>query len=331
LIILGYKEHGYSALAEFRFHFISLVIPFYCLSARLSGEEWLRFSCRVFWLIALLVVPVIAISLTEGARPFSPGHRILSASTHLWLLISLILLMVPGLVAKGFVEKFIAWLVGGGYIFLILSDAHRSVWLASAAILITILVLGHDEFRALRIITALLCLTIVPLLIFVLIEGETAISEFIVSRTNAFLAPSADATASWRMRIWGAAWEVIKANPIMGIGLGRYSDDVWLLLDSPPKGPNLHNFYISLLLKGGVVLAVLYGWYMVNLGWAFVKLRKDVAPRWHVVFVLGLASLFGMLVFQIAYGVSGVFMLFVGALLAFVLASNRVNGEPNQS
>ena len=331
LIVFGYQQNGYSALAEFRFQFIALFIPFYCLCARLTAEQWLRFLHRLFWIIAVLVVPLVAMSFIDGARPFSPGHRFLGAETHLWLMISVFLLFVPGLVRKDFGESVIAWLIGGGYVLLILSDAHRSVWLTAAAFLITILILGHDEFRTVRIMIALLCLTIVPLVVFIVFEGETSISDFIVSRTSAFFAPSADPTAGWRMQVWGAAWQIIKANPVMGIGLGQYSEDVWLVMGSPREGASLHNFYVTLLLKGGVVLTVLYGWYVLSMGWAFVKLRKDVSSHSHRFFVLGLASLVGMLAFQVAYGVPDEFMLVIGGLLALLMAGNQVNGKGFQS
>ena len=117
----------------------------------------------------------------------------------------------------------------------------------------------------------------------------------------------------------------------MGVGLGQYSEDVWVLLENAPPGVSLHNFYLTLLLKGGVILTVLYGWYVLNLGSTFVKLRKDVAPRVHAIFPLGLAILAGMLAFQIAFNISEDLMLFTGVLLALVLANIREDGQGIQS
>ncbi len=113
----------------------------------------------------------------------------------------------------------------------------------------------------------------------------------------------------------------------MGIGLGNYFVDVWLLLTGQPEGPSLHNFYITLLLKGGVVLTVLYGWYVFSIGWAFIKLRKNTASRSDAFTTLGLAILVGMLVFQIPYGASTVLMLFIGSLLALGLVNIRENSQ----
>lgn len=331
LIGLGYEEYGYSGLAEFRFQFIALFIPFYCLSARLSVQQWVGFLRWTFWLSALVVAPLVAISVIEGARLFSPSHRILDAGTQIWLMISLFLLAVPGLISRGLVQSLIAWLIGGGYVFLILSDGHRSVWLASLSILIAIWFLDRGEFRRLRIIAALLCLTVLPLIAFVVLEGETGISEFVVSRTTAYFAPSEDGNARWRLWLWGGAWKIFTENRIMGIGLGNYYGDVWLLLTGEPEGPSLHNLYITLLLKGGLVLTVLYGWYVFSIGRAFIKLRKDTTPRSDAFTTLGLAILVGMLLFQIPYGVSMVLMLFIGSLLALALASIREIGQGIQS
>jgi O-antigen ligase len=109
----------------------------------------------------------------------------------------------------------------------------------------------------------------------------------------------------------------------MGIGLGSYYDDVWLLLTGVPEGPSLHNFYITLLLKGGLVLTVLYGWYVISIGRAFVKLRKNAAERSDAYTTSGLALLIGMLLFQIPYGANTYLMIFIGSLLALVLANIR--------
>ena len=330
-IVLGYKEHGYSALAEFRLQFITLFIPFYCLSARISVEKWVSFLRWTFWLSALVAVPLVAIAVSEGARLFSPWNRILDANTHTWLMISLFLLAVPGLVCRGFYQSLIAWIIGGGYVLLILSDGHRSVWLASAAILITICFLGNSEFRRLRIIAALLFLTVLPLIILVGFEGQTAISDFIVSRTGAFFSPSQDGTARWRLWLWGGAWKIFMENPVMGIGLGSYFDEVWIILTGKPESASLHNFYMILLLKGGVVLAVLYGWYVYSICWTFTKLRKDASPRSHTFNTLGLAILVGTLAYQIPYGPYVVLMLFIGSLLALALASHRENAQGIQT
>ena len=113
----------------------------------------------------------------------------------------------------------------------------------------------------------------------------------------------------------------------MGIGLGSYFGEVWILISGEPEGPSLHSFYISLLFKGGLVLTTLYGWYVLSIGWAFIRLRKNVEPRFDAFITLGLAVLIGALVFQIAYGVSLVLMVFTGALLALGLADIRENGQ----
>jgi O-antigen ligase len=327
MIVMGYMAHGYSAVAEFRGYFLVLFIPFYCFSARLSADEWVEFLRRSFWLSALVIVPHVAIAISEGARPFSPGHRFLDAETHLWLAISLFLLWIPGLIRRGVYQSFFAWLIAGGYCLLILSDAHRSVWLMSLTVLLTIWFLDRGEFRKLRIVTVLLCFTVVPLVAYVLIEGQTAISQFIVSRAGAYISPEQDATASWRLWLWQGAWEIFMKNPVMGIGLGTYYDDVWRLLTGVPKGPSLHNFYITLLLKGGIILAILYGWYVLSIARTYIHLRKKVAGRWDVYTTLGIALLIGTLVYQVPYGASLYLLVFTGSLLALGLASIRENAQ----
>lgn len=329
-IVFGSIENGYSALAEFRRIFIVLFIPFYCLSVRISAERWTIFLRWFFWLSALLVLPLVAIAVSEGARLF--GGRMLSANTQIWLMICLFLLAVPGLICRGLLQSLIAWIIGGGYVLLILSDAHRSVWLASAAILITVCLLGNSDFRRLRIIAALLCVTVLPLIVFVVFEGGTAISDFIVSRTQAYFAPSQDGTASWRLWVWGAAWKIFAENPIVGIGLGTHYDDVWTLLRGRSGGgPSLHNFYMTLLLKGGLVLTVIYSWYVYSICSAFAKLRKNASPRSHTFNTLGLAILVGTLVYQIPYSPNTALMLSLSSLLALALASHRENADGIQT
>jgi putative inorganic carbon (hco3(-)) transporter len=70
-----------------------------------------------------------------------------------------------------------------------------------------------------------------------------------------------------RLNLWAATWELIKENPIAGIGFDAY----WVAINRYHRASGelvpreAHNDYLELLASGGVIGAVLAAWFMIAL------------------------------------------------------------------
>jgi O-antigen ligase len=67
-----------------------------------------------------------------------------------------------------------------------------------------------------------------------------------------------------RQQIWSSTWQVIKANPVFGVGFGAY----WVSIDEfsdrsgQLKPYAAHNDYLDILASGGLVGLALAGWFV---------------------------------------------------------------------
>ena len=67
-----------------------------------------------------------------------------------------------------------------------------------------------------------------------------------------------------RLQIWRATWELIKANPMMGVGFGGYWAAIAEHHDSSGEftPQQAHNDYLELMASGGPIAIILAAWFM---------------------------------------------------------------------
>lgn len=111
------------------------------------------------------------------------------------------------------------------------------------------------------------------------------------------------ATAVFRLNLWQASLEMVRQQPLFGVGLdnflyayrGRY------ILDAAWQEPNLnhpHNIFLDLATRLGLLGLLAGGWLFVNLGQQLQKAYATVTAEWQPVVV----GLIGTLAAILAHG-----------------------------
>jgi protein involved in polysaccharide export with SLBB domain/O-antigen ligase len=98
--------------------------------------------------------------------------------------------------------------------------------------------------------------------------------------------------------IWQDTWIMIKANPVIGVGIGAYATafPVYTLNDGSLIVPWAHNDYLQILADGGVIAGLLAIWFVVA---AFRSVIQGLYSRdaWYAIFSLGTGgAVFSLLV-----------------------------------
>jgi O-antigen ligase len=70
-----------------------------------------------------------------------------------------------------------------------------------------------------------------------------------------------------RAEMWAATWQVIKANPVAGVGFGGFEPAVTEFYDASGNWTlqQAHNDYLELLASGGVIAALIALWFVFAL------------------------------------------------------------------
>ena len=176
--------YGISAPGEFRFRYLILVIPFYvALYFLLNTRER---NSQNFCFFAPLIFPFYVFPLLGSLKGwvFGANENRLFPLIFLWelcMLFCLSFLQCVQTISNG--RKILLWLIAIPVFVVLLVDGHRSVWLASGVIIITLIALS--EMKVTKYLWML-----IPLFLFVIfIASQLGISifDFIAERTVAFL------------------------------------------------------------------------------------------------------------------------------------------------
>jgi O-antigen ligase len=136
-----------------------------------------------------------------------------------------------------------------------------------------------------------------------------------------------------RLEAWGILWEIIKLNPILGVGPANYYFYTPLFnILGYSVSFNSHNNYVDIVAQTGLAGLACFLWFAWELGWIIWRLRNqmpDGFPRAYVYGALGgfvatLASgMLGDWVLPFVYNVglegfraSGLAWMFLGAVIA---------------
>ena len=322
-ILRNVYKYKIASFGEFRYTYITLILPVYIVYFFSSEEDRIRlfkFSIFTSLILTLLCIPIIGFLKNWNI------HIILDPDKGRFLPSSLSLGLFYGLMGLIFGEKYgilklsgnKKYLISSAAIFLIFIDGHRSVWLSVIVIfLILFLIRLKNERILLR--RKLIVLTIIVVSIF-LISSCSNISKFVSQRLIVFTNPELDPNANWRLLNWSFQIERFFHSPIIGEGFGSYwgfniyKNDIWIMP---------HNLYIMILAKLGLVGLILY--LFIN-GRIFIILKnsfRNYLNKNHnqaALVLLALICLIGANVYAIAYPIDPRYSwLFIGLGLAAVL------------
>ena len=318
--ILRYKI---SAFGEFRYTYITLILPIYIVYFFPSSDERIRlfkFSIFTSLILTLFCIPIIGFLKGWDIHPIlDPDKgRFLPSSLSLGLFYGFVGLIIGKKYGVFKLSTYKIYLISSLAIFIILIDSHRSVWLSIMIVFVVLYLIKRENKRILlrRILPAF---TIIAVL-FILISGWTDISKFLSERLLAFTNPEQDPNAKWRLLNWSFQIERFFHSPIIGEGFGGYwglniyKNDIWVMP---------HNLYIMILAKLGIVGLILYMGINIKI---FITLKNSINSfltnnrQQAAVIILAIISLIGANVYAIAYPVDPRYSwLFIGLGLAAVL------------
>ncbi len=311
--------YGISAPGEFRFRYLILVIPFYV--ALYFSSEYERKKLVKFLLFASLIFPFLCLPFIGFLKGWVFGaneNRLFPADISLGIMYAFLLLFFAMRANYLQWKKILLWLIAIPVFVVLLVDGHRSVWLASGVIIITLIALS--EMKVTKYLWML-----IPLFLFVIfIASQLGISifDFIAERTVAFFNPEDDPTATWRLAIWAVQLEKFLSFPFLGEGFGGY----WKIY-IPELGQELdvspHSLYVQTLVKTGVIGLGLYlvlVWKSLKQMFDWRKIQDYVLHPEYALVLVGIITIFAGHSYFIAYAFDYYTMFYAG--LGFAVVNN---------
>jgi O-antigen ligase len=202
--------------------------------------------------------------------------------------------------------------------FLIIIDSHRSVWLVSVAVGVTLFWIKEINYK--KMMNHALIITFAGIIFFfltqqfIMLRLQTNLVDFVVERASDLIKidESYNNNVSWRMVQWKAQMAKFYASPIIGEGFGGYWGFSGMRGD---LGVQPHNLYVQTLVKLGIVGMLFYTIIIVKLFYRFkcsiekckIKGDSDIP-----ILILGIIVLIVSHVFYVAYSFEYYSLLFIG-------------------
>ena len=268
---------------------------------------------------ATLVFAVLCLPLIGGFKGWGIGplSRYLSAASSFAMALAVIWL---GLSLKYRVDVrygVVLWAFVPVSFVLIFVDGHRSVWLACAVVLLTLVMIGELRIERAWSWGVALSLAAIAALLAAQAVGLDPLRYF-TSRAGAFVDPYGDRTSAWRAYVWRAQLVASWRTPLVGQGLGGY----WSVYVPELNGTvtaSPHSMYVQTLVKLGAVGLGLHR--AVALG-VFTTLKRalgrfdQLCGADRVLVVMAVAVVPASLAFQSVYAVEMGSMIWLGLGLA---------------
>jgi O-antigen ligase len=301
-VLRNLGTYGVSAPGEFRSRFLILAVPAF-VGLCLTSEPHRRIAAKLLFAVSvpyvLLVTPFIGVVKGWGIGPES---RFLPAASALGMIYGLIWMLVARgekvvRVAPTMVVLLLVPCIG-----LLFADSHRSVWLATIAIVGVLIV--TKEIRLGRSWMWFVAGVLLLIGIVAAVSAAAGISwiDYVATRLKAVTDPLQDQTAAWRIYVWEAQLAGIKAHPIVGQGFGGYFDAYVPELDQRTDiFP--HSLYVLSAVKLGLVgLGVLLftGYAAVRTMWRKLGTLEAPGPD-RVSVLMGLIALVALATYGVAY------------------------------
>lgn len=131
-----------------------------------------------------------------------------------------------------------------------------------------------------------------------------------------------------RIEMWQAAWQLIQTQPLAGSGLGAFEAAVTEYYDASGNWTlrQAHNDYLELLAGGGVVGALLLGWFVIVLLWQARRQLQVPDPFRRAVCVGALVGLSGVAMHSLVdFGLHLPVNALIGAALVVLATTPRVH------
>lgn len=250
---------------------------FYLVSATVKKPEQVRrliglgavvstVVCLIDLAYFVYVVSISPVAPIVEKFPFWPGKNMLGLLTVINASLAIGLLLTPGSASsKG---KGVAAFILIVNLALLAVTFSRSAWLALAAVCATLLFLRPKIF--------------VPLLAVALLAGIWLAPAGIKGRINS-AADFSEANVKERLRIWTSAAQMIRDDPLTGVGLGCFYKEYRTKYKMKKvrlkwAGSHAHNLYLHVLAETGVAglatLLLMFG-VMLRQGWRRFRLDAD--------------------------------------------------------
>lgn len=206
--------------------------------------------------------------------------------------------------------KYLGFIAISGIIISLIISQTRSSWISASIMLLVsfiLLMIFIGSLRKIWIISVTILIVYITALVMLLMvtdqEGilSTSIKERISTNPAAKNATES-VNANERLKIWSKTFELIKDNPVTGVGLGNWKIIIpqygteglaWANGKFVPDRP--HNVYLQILAETGIPGAILYFgmWLVIAIIAITVLSKKNYPDNKKILVVLMLAGLAG--------------------------------------
>ncbi len=246
--------YGLSALGEFRFRYLILVLPGYVGLFFPSAEERKKvFKSVVFLSLFFTLACIPIIGMLKG---WSVGFesRFLPSSISLGLVYGLLATYLGKKYGLLKLSNIYIWIASIPVGVLVLIDSHRSVWIVIGVVLLSLICL--KEIRLGKVFSWLVPLILAGIMVLLIVNSTGLdVVEYVKTRGAALVRPQEDRTGAWRIVQWEAQMSKFYSSPILGQGFGGY----WgFSAREGDIGISPHSLYVQTLVKIGIVGMLLY-------------------------------------------------------------------------
>jgi len=246
--------YGRSALGEFRFRYLILVLPAYITLFFPSAKERKKVFKSVVFLslfFTLACIPIIGM-LKGWLVGFE--SRFLPSSISLGLVYGLLAIYLGKKYRLLKLSNIYIWIASIPVGVLVLIDSHRSVWLVVGVVVLSLICL--KEIRLGKVFSWSVPLILAGIIVLLIVNSAGLnVGEYVKTRGAAFVSPQEDPTGAWRIAQWETQISKFYSSPVLGQGFGGY----WGFSERKGDiGVSPHSLYVQTLVKIGIVGMLLY-------------------------------------------------------------------------
>ena len=326
-IARNFDVYGLHTLGQFRYAYLILVVPAYMtLFLRRQADRGRTLTTLLAFSIGAPLVAAPLVAWINGWN-IGLGHRIFPSQISLGLLFAYAALLMAS--ERGLVKlpRPLVRALALPVAVLVISDSHRSVWLAALAMTAYWLLQGRVKAGTVTKMAAAGAAIVGVGVVAGAVRGVNILA-FVAARGAAIVSPAEDNTAAWRLQLWNANLRLWAGHPWAGTGLGSYytgnaAQDV-------PTTTVPHSTYVQMLVSlGAVGLALLLA--VIVLAFLVLRTARKLTLPDHpgldaTLVDIGLLVLVGAVAYALAYSVDAFSCLWMG--LALAAAAGVAAGPP---
>jgi O-antigen ligase len=319
----GYPKYGFSAIGESRWYVLILLYYFFILFSFDHKDDVPWFLKWISLFISMMIIGRFVFFFFFNDNVLRAGYlalRFINAAETL-LVAYLFIFLFLFLLNRKNISDILFYTVSFVLLSIIIAIQHRSVWLSTAGGLFTIYIVTKKKIsKVLMSIGLTICLlfTFTPF-----VNQVVGINLYETLKKSAIFlqSPEDDPNALWRLTAWRQELKKTKKNPIIGEGLGGYSE--WF--DGHQwQRVMVHNGYIMTFSKFGIigVLLLFAGFFF----WSKEMnqyLKKENEPHYKIIGMALLVSFFMHLIYTVFYDFTMFFWIILG------MGSNMIMNHRN--